>query len=277
MQLMHANVIVLKVFVFICLSPLTSVFLIEKVKLMFDFLRRKKEVALDESAFHIEDRGYEKVLKYGSITYSKVKGEGIYTGEYWDYFIPAAYVFPSPRILIIGFGGGTIAFQLSVLLRESATIDAIEMSSRAVELSKGMIPHSSANLIVGDGAEYVRTSNNKYDLAILDAYVSSRIPEQFLRSEFVDNAYKTLSRDGIMTINYAMKFMGTFKFWSYVKILKKRFHVYKINTALFEGNLILICSKSLEKEGMLERIGQRVVENEDNSALLRSYREMKLL
>jgi spermidine synthase len=248
------------------------------VRLTFDFLRRRrKDATLDENAFHIEDRGDEKVLRYGSITYSKVKSRGIYTGQYWDYFIPAAYAFPNPRILIIGFGGGTTAFQLSTLLRENAVIDAIDMSSRAVELSKNMIPRSSANIMIGDGAEHVRNSNGRYDLAILDAYVSSHIPRQFLRSEFVDDAHRALSQDGIMVINYAVSFMGIAEFWNYVKMLKRRFRVYRVDASPSEDNAILICSKSLEKEEILKGINQRLVENEDTSALLRNYRRMKLL
>ena len=100
--------------------------------------QRKKNDVNNESEFRVEDRGYEKILKYGDITYSKIRGGGIYTQEYWDYFIPAAYAFPNPKILLIGLGGGTVAFQLTSLLQNRLEFDAVETSRKAVELSKSL-------------------------------------------------------------------------------------------------------------------------------------------
>jgi spermidine synthase len=112
---------------------------------------------------------------------------------------------------------------------------------------------------------------------MLDAYTSSKIPAQFLTRQFIENAYAALASEGLLAINYAMNLMGLIKFYEYVAKLKERFHVYKINTAMFEGNVILLCSKSLRKEELLSRIGKNMQKNEENAFLFSNYGEMKEL
>ncbi|MDE1855509.1 MAG: methyltransferase [Candidatus Micrarchaeota archaeon] len=240
-------------------------------------LRKKRGQKPDDSGFSIEERGYEKVLKYEGITYSKLKDKGVYTGEYWDYFIPAANIFYSPRVLLIGLGGGTIALQLGELMRNRIDLDVVELNKRSVELSHEFAPRISANIMLGEGSDYVETTNKKYDAILLDAYISSKIPGQFLERKFIENAHRALSDDGVLAINYAMNFMGVLTFRDYVHKLKERFSVFKVNTAMFEGNVILLCSKRLGKGEMLIRIAENLGLSPENEPLVRNYRSMDRL
>jgi spermidine synthase len=243
-----------------------------------DLLKRKKDAEVEnEQQFSVEDRGFEKLFKYGNITYSKIRHGTVYTREYWDYFLPTAYAYPKPRVLLIGLAGGTVVFQLSALLQERLDLDVVELSRRAVELSQKFIPETKANIMIGEGADYVNTTNKKYDAIMLDAYTSSKIPEQFLTRRFIDDAYRALTGDGVLAINYAMSLMGILKFYEYVAKLKERFRVYKINTAVFEGNVIILCSKRLGKGEFLDRIMERMKETEENVLLLRNYKNMEEL
>lgn len=245
---------------------------------MFEFLKRRKvPLVEDESAFSVEDHGYEKVLKYKGITYSKIKGQGIYTGEYWDYFLPLAYLSDRPNILLIGLGGGTVAFQMCALRRGSISMDVVELSKRSVELSKEFAPNTGANVMVAEGSAYVAATEKRYEVILLDAYISSQIPDQFLETGFIDNAYRALSDSGVLAINYAMNLMGVIKFNEYVRKLKQVFHVFKVNTAVFEGNVILVCSKRLDREGLLGSISQNMRRSDDNEFLFRNYSRMEEL
>ncbi len=245
---------------------------------LFDIFKRKAEDdKVDDNSFRIEDRGYEKVLKYGGITYSKLKSGSLYTQEYWDYFTPLAYLFNNPRVLIIGLGGGTVGFQLETLLQGRVKIDALDVSNRALEIFKGFVPKTRINAMIGDGAEYVRKTDKKYDMVVLDAYVSARIPQQFMEKQFIDDVYNSLSENGILAINYVTGFMGMMTFYEYAAKLKGRFLVFRLNTALTEGNAIIVCSKKMGKYDMLQRINQSMKKSEDNSFLFKNYEEMKQL
>ncbi|MDE1874334.1 MAG: methyltransferase [Candidatus Micrarchaeota archaeon] len=240
-------------------------------------LRKRRVQDVRDDEFSVEDRGYEKVLKYGGITYSKKKASGVYTGEYWDYFIPAAYAFKSPRVLLIGLGGGTVAFQLTQLMHDSVSLDVVELNKRAVELAQTFAPEIKANISLGEGSAYVETTNRRYDAILLDAYVSSKIPDQFLQRRFVDNAHRALSEEGVLAVNYAMNFMGALAYRDYVHKLKERFTVFRVNTAIFEGNVILLCSKRMGKEELVGRIAKNMLQTKENELLIRNYRAMDRL
>ena len=230
-----------------------------------------------EEKFRIEESGSEKVFKYGNVTYSKIKKGGLYTGEYWDYFIPIAYISKAPRLLLIGLGGGTIAFQLGALLQDAVSIDAVEISKRAVELSKDFLQGQRLNVNIGDGAEYLHSTNKKYDAIIVDAYASTRIPDQFLGEQFVEDAHGALEPDGVLAVNYAVGLMGAQKLEEYALKLRRRFHAYSVRTAITEGNVILLASKSLGKAELVERIGGRMPKTPEIEFLFRNYIEMKPL
>lgn len=240
-----------------------------------DIFRKKKDA--DDGKFRIEDNDFEKKLKYGSITYSKLRKGSIYTLDYWDYMLPPAFMFDFPRALLIGLGGGTVAFQLTALMKDRIELVAVESSRRAIELSKELYPRLGIKVVQGDGAEYVRAPDRKYDLIMLDAYVSSEIPDQFLGMRFVQDAYGALSSDGILEVNYAVGMLGIMSFNSYVSRLKTAFRVYKAGTGMFEGNVILVCSKEMDKDAMLKRMEKNMARNEDNSHLFESYERMKEL
>ncbi len=247
------------------------------MKLPSIFRRRNKD-RIDAGGFKVVDRGDEKVLVYNGITYSKIKKNSVYTREYWDFFIPAAYAFDKPRVLLIGVGGGTVAYQLMSLRKDDMELDAIDLSPRAIEIAKGFALPEGVNTMVGDGAEYVAGTNKRYDVIIVDAYIASSIPAQFTSQGFIGNAYKVLSDDGVLAVNYAVGMMGIFRMHDFVAALKlSGFTVFSVSTAFFEGNTILLCSKAPDPSKLLERIKQRMPVAEENRFLIRSYESMKQL
>jgi spermidine synthase len=238
------------------------------------FKKKEAEGTEDESAFSVEDRGYERVLKYGSITYSKLKGESVYTGEYWDYFLPAACISRNRSALLIGLGGGTVAFQLSALFVDALSLDVVELSKRVIEMARKFAPKMKANIVAGEGAAYVATTNKRYGAMLLDAYVSSKIPEQFLQRKFIEDAHRVLSEDGVLAVNYAMSMMGALRYRDYVSKLKERFIVFKVSAAMFEGNVIILCSKRLGKDELLDRIEANMPKSRESEPVLRNYYNM---
>lgn len=246
-----------------------------KLPHIFGSINREK---IDAGGFRVEERGDEKVLVYNGITYSKIKKNTIYTREYWDFFIPVAYAFDNPRVLLIGVGGGTVAYQLRSLLKEGVDIDAIDLSPKAIEIAKSFALPDDVNTVVGEGAEYVAKTDKRYDAIMLDAYIASSIPAQFTSPGFIGDAYRVLSDDGILAVNYAVGMMGMFRMHDFVAKLKERgFSVFTVSTAFFEGNVILVCSKIPDPDRLLERIKQRMPIADDNRFLIRSYESIKEL
>ena len=234
---------------------------------------------IDESGNTIEvlSLGNELVLKFNGITYSKLNKGSVFTHQYWDYFLPLAYIFENPRVMIIGFGGGTIAYQLESLLGEKISITAFEPNSKMIEASRHFLPkETKARIIREDAYTYIsKLGPGSFDLIFLDAYQGSTIPPQFLSDAFATKAKRILSEEGILAINYAPSFMGWLTYMSYVTMLKQHFLVYRIATAITEGNIIILASKVLDNSKIAWLVNKNMPKNEDTEELIRHYSEMK--
>ncbi len=215
----------------------------------------------------------EKKLIYDGYTYSKIPKKGIFTHEYWDYLLPLAYIHNNSKILLIGLGGGTVPWQLS-MLDCSARITAVESSKKVVEI-EGMFTGALQNLstIVGDGAEYVANASEKYNIIILDAYVSRSIPSEFLNSKFVEDSYRALTEDGILAVNY----ITDLDLHRYLQLLETRYKVFLVSTSALSANSIIIASKSFGKQEILRQAMAGMpgmLGNEESSFIIDAYARM---
>lgn len=218
-------------------------------------LVRVRDVVADAiSPFHIASDGKVWMLKYGW-TIDSIIPNGVYTGEYYDYFLPLAHAYDNPRILLVGLGGGTIPFQLSKLMK-GFELDAVEVSGKAARLAKVLAPDVPMNVIVGEGAEYVGSTGKIYDVLMLDAYVGRRMPGQFFGSRFIDDASRILANDGALAIHYGPTLLNRLRLKGYVERLKEHFRVFRADTGWDDS--ILVCMKDRGKEEMEERIEKRM-------------------
>jgi spermidine synthase len=223
----------------------------------------------------VVEEGHSKALKCGNVVYSRISSDSLYTHEYWDFFIPLPYAFENPRILMIGLGGGTIAKQLTSFLGTRLSLDVVESDERMVRISKKFIGEGSGFRIVkGDGADYVSKREQNYDAIILDAYSEGLIPGKFLEMGFIRDAFLALGNDGILAVNCTSMMDGTESLDDYSERLSSLFTVYKLDTSGYSLNSVLICSKSLDKKGLLGRITASFPESSENAFLLRGYERM---
>jgi len=213
------------------------------------------------------------VMKYGfSTIYSILDKRSIYTHSYFDYFLPLAYLYESPRILMIGIGGGTILLQLNKLFGDKIQIDAVDVNKDIVDMAKKyFLSAVKANIYIADGAQYVSGKKNQYDIIILDAFKGSSIPEQFFEQTFIDNVSAALTDNGILAINTDMydKHLEPFR-----EKLEKFFKVYKFRTSLFDWNVIVICSKKFDREYIVNTMRASMPKTEDNKFIFMKYEEL---
>jgi spermidine synthase len=228
-----------------------------------------------EEKISIETNESRKVLKYNGITYSIYDSNSLYTHMYWDFFIPLPLLFQNPKILIIGLGGGTILYQFDSLYANSLSIEVAEISKSMLENAKSFtgIDLSKFKIYLEDGSKVVKGKENYYDLIILDAYLNDRIPKQFLKEEFIADAYKALKNEGILAINYAKKPSIILEYLYFKVKLSKYFKLYKVNGGS-RFNTILIASKSLTNLEIYNRISSRMSINQFNKFIIEEYSKL---
>ncbi len=252
--------------------------MLEFFRNIFRKLRREsviRSVKDGADTLSIVENKDELTLKINNVVYSRLNKKSLYTGSYWDYFTPLPALYENPKIAMIGLGGGTIPYQM-VHLYKKINMDVLEISKPMVELSKAFLHGKleDINIITEDGSEYIKRYKGKYDILVLDAYERDHIPDVFLKEEFANDAFNVLKDEGVMAINYALNLSALVYLERYISKLRKLFKVYTINSPLTSGNMIILCSKTFDRDQILQKIRSGFEENGDNRNMLLAYKNM---
>ena len=108
------------------------------------------------------------------------------------------------NILIIG-GGGGIGARKFVNEDPNVTADLVEIDQRVVDLGLKYFhlePSDRLRIHIEDGRSFIRRSQTKYGLVILDAFtIGGQIPFHLTTREFFNEIKQTLSPDGVVLAN----------------------------------------------------------------------------
>ncbi len=218
-----------------------------------------------------------RVLRYDGVVYSRLYEDTPYTYEYWDFFMPLGGIKPDEHMLMIGLGGGTIVRMITNKFSE-VTFDVVEVDRVMADVTKKFIGEElRCNILFRDGAEYVKSSFAKYDVIILDAFISDRIPEEFLERDFVAAAYAGLKEEGILAINCISSMDGSLSIGEYTERLSEFFDVYRLETGFITANTLLICTKALEKQELIGYMLDRIRFEDNETYIRKAYEQMKLI
>ncbi len=218
----------------------------------------------------------ERVVKFNGIVYSRLNSKSLYTHEYWDFFLPLGFAFDRPKILMIGLGGGTIAYQLHRLKGPSVSIDVVDIDKEMVNVMKDFLKVDvGVNITIADGAEFVKGKRGCYDIVILDAYVNDKIPVQFFDIGFVSAVSETLSENGIFAFNYIGSSNGHATLKEYLHVLSGYFTIYELNTGFFTANTVIVCTKKMRKDDLLAVINANMQKDKENAFILDAYATMR--
>jgi spermidine synthase len=226
----------------------------------------------------VSETRQKKMFKLDGATHSVIGKRSVYANGYWDYFIPMAYAYTQPRVLMIGLGLGTTSYQLHRLLGRKTKVDAVEIDGKVADLARRNAPEAMPDrLIIADGCDYVAETRSGYDMIVLDAYWrNASVPGGFFSGSFVGNAKRILHAKGVLAVNYTMSPQGLLHWLGFGRRLKRNFNVYKVQTD-HADTVVLLCSKGMDKEEMLERIAPKVPADRRMKSLMASYRRMKEL
>lgn len=145
---------------------------------------------------------------------------------------------PHPRqVLIVGGGdGGT----LREVLKHSkvARVDLVEIDRRVVETSKAYLPSVAegfedprVKLHIADGIQYVRETDQKYDLVVVDSSDPVGPAIQLYSRPFYMDIYKVLADDGMLVVQSESPLYYAQIFDTIVSHLKSIFPITRVYLA----------------------------------------------
>ncbi|MCL5100753.1 MAG: fused MFS/spermidine synthase [Candidatus Marsarchaeota archaeon] len=244
---------------------------------LFGFGKEVFSVKHNGHTLSIVENSTGKIFKYDGIVYSRIHKNSVYTHEYWDFFIPLGAISENPKFVLIGLGGGTIPYLLHKTF-DNMKMDVVEVDREMENIANMFVGKlDNTNVIIQNGQDFVSKNKDAYNVIILDAFISDRIPSVFLSNGFIDDAYECLSDSGIFAINCISSMDGTESIETFIKSLSKKFKVYKLDTGFYTANILLLCAKGLNKEDLIFNIKTRMRINKENEFIIKSYENMKLI
>jgi len=229
------------------------------VALILGFLAYAAEDAADPKAglVAIEQSPYAelRVLDRNGIRHFLIDG-GIHsmidtaTGESSHRYtavmnLPKYFYRKAGTILLVGLGGGTL---VKDYVRDGWGVTAVEIDDGVIDLAEryfGLDPHA-ASIVHADGRQFLMTTEERYNVILLDAFGSSSIPFHLITVEAFRLAAQRLTQNGILAVNLETKGWDDHIVGLVAATLKEVFpHVLALPMAEPPnrlGNLILLAS-----------------------------------
>jgi spermidine synthase len=177
-------------------------------------VKAKEGLLHEETSYHQyiqvveEDDGRRLLyLNEGVAVHSVWRRDEVLTGGVWDAFLalPPLLGRPLERVAILGNAAGTTARALAVYYPE-AEIDGVELDPAVSDVGRryfGMAENPRLTIHDEDARPFLRSTDERYDLVVVDAYRQPYVPFYLATREFFAVVRERLAPGGIVALNVA--------------------------------------------------------------------------
>lgn len=112
---------------------------------------------------------------------------------------------PFKNILLLGVGAGSIPAIIYNELKLNPIIDGVEIDEKVIDLGNKYFELNSftnLNVIVDDATDFVKKTDKKYDLIIVDLFNGINVPTEFLTLHFFWQLKELLNIKGGLLLNF---------------------------------------------------------------------------
>ena len=153
----------------------------------------------------LDDGTRELELNEGQAVHSRYVPGTVLTGDYWDGMLVlpfAARARPPRRVAILGNAAGTTARAYDRLF-PGTRIDGVEIDDELSEIGRRYFDMSAPGLALHheDARPFLRRTDARYDVIVVDAYRQPYIPFYLATKEFFELCRDRLRPGGVLLIN----------------------------------------------------------------------------
>ena len=146
-------------------------------------------------------------LNEGVAVHSVWRRDSVLTGGVWDAFlaVPSLLGRPLERVAILGNAAGTTARALGVYYPD-AEVDGVELDPAVSRVGRryfGLEDNPRLTVHDADARPFLRSTDRRYDLIVVDAYRQPYVPFYLATREFFRLAREHLAPGGIVALNVA--------------------------------------------------------------------------
>ena len=144
-------------------------------------------------------------LNEGLAVHSVWRPGTVLTGGEWDMYLTAPPLLgrPAQRVAILGNAGGTTARAFGVYYPQ-ARIDGVEIDPAVTAVGRryfGLDDNPHLTVVTADARPFLRTTRQRYDLILIDAYRQPYVPFYLTTREFFRLVRQRLTPGGIVALN----------------------------------------------------------------------------
>ncbi|MBK5214740.1 MAG: fused MFS/spermidine synthase [Flavobacteriaceae bacterium] len=113
------------------------------------------------------------------------------------------------NLLLLGMGGGSIIHSLRNTFEYAENIVAVEIDPAVINLANkefGITPSKKLQIIEEDAFQFVKNSNQKFQLIIIDLFIDTKVPPIFYGKEFSRNIDQITQSGGDIIFNVGFNF-----------------------------------------------------------------------
>lgn len=107
-------------------------------------------------------------------------------------------------VLILGFGGGSIATILRNELEMPNPITGVDLDEMVIKAGKehfDLEKLPDVNIFIDDALEFIEKCRQKFSLIAVDIYINDKVPEKFMQAGFIAEISRCLVPDGKLVFN----------------------------------------------------------------------------
>lgn len=111
---------------------------------------------------------------------------------------------PMQEILVLGVAGGSVIRTLVDEIKFEGNITGIEIDENSIEIANqyfGLNQIKNYKTIISDAKEFVKKTERKYDLIIIDIFEDTTMPLFLFKKEFVEHCKQLLQKNGFILFN----------------------------------------------------------------------------
>ena len=107
-------------------------------------------------------------------------------------------------VLILGFGGGSIATILRRELEMPNPITGVDLDEMVIKAGKehfDLEKLEDVDIVIDDAFEYIQKCRQKFNLIAVDLYINDKVPEKFMQAGFIAEISRCLEPGGKLVFN----------------------------------------------------------------------------
>mgnify|MGYP001072122832 CR=1 FL=1 len=150
-------------------------------------------------------------------------------------------------VLLLGLGGGSVIETLRKDFDYQKHISAIEIDPVIIDLAKEEFQlkiFNNLDIICDDALHFVEKNNNTFDLIIIDLFIDTQVPNQFLELPFWEHILQRKSANGVILFNATLENSLGKKLESIISYLKSHVFLVEVYEKVNNTNTLVI-TKSL--------------------------------